>query len=124
MIKIYYRSGCGSSKRAFSWFEKYNLQVKKYQISQITKADLIKLLQLSDQGFKDIIKKSSRSSLEVKKALEYMECLNFNEALDFLLTHSYILQTPIILKGERHLIGYNEDEIRIFLTKNYRRQNF
>lgn len=29
MIKIYYRGGCGSSKRAFSWFEKYDIHVEK-----------------------------------------------------------------------------------------------
>lgn len=48
MIKVYYRGSCGSSRRAFSWFEKYNLNVQKQQISKMTRNDLVKLLQLSD----------------------------------------------------------------------------
>ncbi|MFQ6324407.1 ArsC/Spx/MgsR family protein [Lactococcus garvieae] len=47
-----------------------------------------------------------------------MELLSFNEALDFVLSHTYILQAPIIIDGNNYLIGYNEDEIRKFLPKN------
>nr|WP_285004996.1 ArsC/Spx/MgsR family protein [Lactococcus garvieae] len=50
-----------------------------------------------------------------------MELLSFNEALDFVLSHPYVLQTPIIIDGKNYLIGYNEDEIRKFLPKEYRR---
>lgn len=123
MIKVYYRGSCGSSKRAFSWFEKYNLEVEKHQISKITREDLIQLLTLSEEGLKDIVKRPEKSSSDIKKALQYMEQLRFNEALYFLLTHTNILQTPIIMKEQRHLIGFNEDEIRVFLPKDYRRHN-
>lgn len=121
MIKIYYRGSCGSSRRAFSWFEKYNIDVQKQQISKMTWNDLVKLLQYSDAGLKDIVKRSGKSSSEVKDGLKYMEHLSFNEALNFLISHPYMLQTPIIMSGHCHLIGYNEDEIRKFLPKEYRR---
>ncbi|WP_333493814.1 MULTISPECIES: ArsC/Spx/MgsR family protein [Lactococcus] len=121
MIKVYYRGSCGSSRRAFSWFEKYNLNVQKQQISKMTRNDLVKLLQLSDEGLKDIVKRPGKSSSEVRDALKYMERLSFNEALDFLISHPYVLQTPIIMDKHNHLIGYNEDEIRKFLPKEYRR---
>lgn len=121
MIKVYFRGSCGSSRRAFSWFEKYNINVQKYQISKMTRSDLVKLLQLSDEGLKDIIKRPGKSSSEVRDAITYMELLSFNEALDFVLSHSYVLQTPIIIDGNNYLIGYNEDEIRKFLPKEYRR---
>lgn len=124
MIKVYYRGSCGSSKRALSWFEKYKLEVEKHQISKISREDIVQLLRFSEEGLKDIVKRPGKSSSEVKKALQYMEHLSFNEALDFLLTHPYVLQTPIIMKEQRHLIGFNEDEIRIFLPKDYRRQHF
>ncbi|MDT2528068.1 ArsC/Spx/MgsR family protein [Lactococcus petauri] len=121
MIKVYFRGGCGSSRRAFSWFEKYNINVQKYQISKMTRNNLIKLLQLSDEGLKDIIKRPGKSRSEVRDAITYIELLSFNEALDFILSHPYVFQTPIILEGNNHLIGYNEDEIRKFLPKEYRR---
>lgn len=124
MIKIYYRGSCGSSRRAISWFEKYNIDVQKQQISKMTRNDLVKLLKHSDEGLIDILKRPGKSSTEVKDALIYMELLSFNEALDFLLSHPYVLQTPIIMDERNHLIGYNVDEIRKFLPKEYRRHNF
>ncbi|MFQ6324153.1 ArsC/Spx/MgsR family protein [Lactococcus garvieae] len=124
MIKIYYRGSCGSSRRAISWFEKYNIDVQKQQISKMTRNDLVKLLKHSDEGLIDILKRPGKSSTEVKDALRYMELLSFNEALAFLLSHPYVLQTPIIMDERNHLIGYNVDEIRKFLPKEYRRHNF
>ncbi|MFK4908773.1 ArsC/Spx/MgsR family protein [Lactococcus petauri] len=121
MIKVYFRGNCGSSRRAFSWFEKYNINVQKYQISKMTRSDLVKLLKLSDEGLKDIVKRSGKSSSEVRDAITYMELLSFNEALDFVLSNPYVLQTPIIIDGNNYLVGYNEDEIRKFLPKEYRR---
>lgn len=124
MIKIYYSRSCGSSRRAISWFEKYNIDVQKQQISKMTRNDLVKLLKHSDEGLIDILKRPGKSSTEVKDVLRYMELLSFNEALDFLLSHPYVLQTPIIMDERDHLIGYNVDEIRKFLPKEYRRHNF
>lgn len=121
MIKVYYRGSCGSSQRTLSWFEKYNMDVEKLQISKMTRNDLVKILQLSDEGLKDIVKCPGKSSSEVRDALKYMELLSFNEALDFLISHPYVLQTPIIIGKHNYLIGYNEDEIRKFLPKEYRR---
>ncbi|WP_285046974.1 ArsC/Spx/MgsR family protein [Lactococcus petauri] len=121
MIKVYYRGSCGSSRRAFSWFEKYNIGVQKYQISKINRTDLVKLLQLSEEGINDIVKRPGKSSIEVKEALKYMEILSFNDALNFIISHPYILQTPIIMDKHSYLIGYNEDEIRKFLPKEHRR---
>lgn len=121
MIKVYFRGSCGSSRRAFSWVEKYNINVQKYQISKMTRSDLVKLLKLSDEGLKDIVKRPGKSSSEVRDAITYMELLSFNEALDFVLSNPYVLQTPIIIDGNNYLVGYNEDEIRKFLPKEYRR---
>ncbi|MDG6156874.1 ArsR family transcriptional regulator [Lactococcus formosensis] len=97
------------------------MDVEKLQISKITRNDLVKILQLSDEGLKDIVKRPGKSSSEVRDALKYMELLSFNEALDFLISHPYVLQTPIIMGKHNYLIGYNEDEIRKFLSKEYRR---
>ncbi|MFK4881504.1 MULTISPECIES: ArsC/Spx/MgsR family protein [Lactococcus] len=50
-----------------------------------------------------------------------MEYLSFSEALDFLISHPHLFQTPIITNDHTPLIGYNENEIRKFLPKEYRR---
>lgn len=121
MIKVYYRGSCGSSQRAFSWFLKHKLDVQKKQISKITRNDLIKLLQFSDEGLKEIVKRPSKSKTEVRELLKHLEILSFNEAIDFLILNPCMLQTPIIMARHNHLVGYNEDDIRMFLPKQYRR---
>lgn len=122
MIKIYYRIGCTSSARAISWFENRNMGIQKQKINAITKENLLELLQVSDDGFNSILKSPGRSNSKVKKDLEYMNSLSFNDSIKFLLRHDYLLQTPIIIEGHNQLIGYNEQEIRQFLSKDYRRQ--
>ena len=121
MIKIYYRGSCHSSQRAFSWFKKYNLELEKKHINRIDRSDLIKLLHFSDEGLKDIVKRSTKSSLKVSKALKDIESLSFNESIEYIISHPYVLQTPIIIETNNHLIGYHEYEIRKFLPKEYRR---
>lgn len=87
MLKIYYRERCGSSHRALSWFEKYNIELQKQQVNKIARSDLLKLLRLSDEGLKDIVKYPGKSGTLVKEALNYMEHLSFNDALEFLTIH-------------------------------------
>ena len=122
MIRIYYRGSCFSSKRAFAWFEKYNIHVEKKRISKLDKKELIELLSLSNEGLKEILKSAGRSSKGVQELIDRVMGLSFNESLDFLIAHPEILQTPIIMGDNKLLIGYNEDEIRQFLPKEYRRR--
>lgn len=122
LIKIYYRTSCGSSQQAISWFKKHKLNIQQQQISQITRDDFFKILQLSDEGFTDIIKHPGKSDSVVDETMDYIESLSFNEAIGFLVTHTTILKTPIILDGENYLIGYNAEEIRKFIPKEYRQQ--
>jgi regulatory protein spx len=124
MIKIYYRMGCGSSRRALAWFQTHKIEVQKQRINKLTTEDLVKLLSLSDEGTSGVLKCASRSSSNVNKMLNHIMELTFNEALEFILEHPIMLQAPLILDENKHLIGYNEDEIRMFLPKKYRRHDF
>ena len=104
------------------WFEKYNLDIHRERISGITRKDLVQLLQFSDGGLESIIKRSGKNKREVRKALKRIEDFSFSEAIDFILLHPYVLRTPVIIDRHNNLIGYNENEIRKFLPKEYRRQ--
>lgn len=95
--------------------------MQKQLISTIDRNNLLKLLQLSDEGVEDILKRPVKSSVRVNNALKYIESLTFNQAVDYILEHACLLKTPVILEGNNLLVGYNEDEIRKFLPKEYRR---
>lgn len=66
MIKVYYRGSSVFSRRAFSWFEKNNINVQKQQISKVTSGCLIKLLQHFDKRLTAILKHEGKSSSEVE----------------------------------------------------------
>ena len=44
-----------------------------------------------------------------------------NEVLECILSPTYVMATPIIIEGNYHFNGYNEDNIRLVLPKEYRR---
>lgn len=121
MIKIYYSRRCHSSQRALSWLKKYDLNIQKKKITSISKKDLLNLLQFSDEGLKDILKRPERSGSKVSNSLNYIDSLSLNDALDYIITNPDTLQTPVIIDGKNYLVGYNEYEIRKFLPKEYRR---
>ena len=117
MIEVYYRSNCGSSRRALEWFQSYNIEVQKYKITSLNKKDLFKLLKLSDGGIEGIIKKSQNNDFKTNKKLISLMEMTFNDALYFLISHPGLLRTPIIFDDRKCMIGYNSEEIRCFIPK-------
>jgi len=124
VIKVYSCGSCGSCGKAVLWFKKYGLKVERINIRQISKEDLVRALYLQNEGMDSIVKRAVKSTGLVRNArLDLME-MRFNEGIDFLQNHPEILQTPIIIEGEKCLVGYNEEEIRQFLPRASRRRMF
>lgn len=117
MIKIYYRSNCGSSRRALEWFQSYNIEVQKHKITDLNQKDLFTLLKLSDGGIEGIIKKSQNNNFKTNRKLISLMEMTFNDALYFLISHPGLLRTPIIFDDRKCIIGYNSEEIRTFFPK-------
>lgn len=124
MIRMYSRKTCNSSQKAINWLKEYKQEVNILDIRKITRKDLLLLLYETDKGFNSIIKNSPTTSKRNKKKIQQLEELTFNEGMDFLLKNSELLKTPLILEGNKVLVGYHVDEIRKFLPKTYRRQTF
>lgn len=123
MIKAYYRGSCNSSKQAFLWFKKHGIEIEKIRMSKISKEVLIKTLSLNDKGIDGIVKRKSKISKDNKEQLSKIESMTINEALDYLIINSQLLQTPIITGKNKALVGFNIDDIRQFLPKEYRRNS-
>lgn len=123
MVKAYYRGSCNSSKQAFLWFEKYGINIEKIRMSKVSKEDLMRALSLNDKGIEGIVKRKSRISRGNKEQLSEIESMTLSEALDFLTKNTQLLQTPIIIEDNKALVGFNIDDIRQFLPKEYRRNS-
>lgn len=122
MIKVYCRASCSSSRCALIWFEEHGLPVEKIRISKITTQALVKILSMTDCGMEELLKRSSRHRSVYSKFMNNEKECSFREGVMFLQEHTDLIQTPLIVKGNKLLVGFNNDEIRQFLPQEYRRQ--
>lgn len=116
MITIYYRSGCSSSQRALRWLEKYRLPVRTVRLNRIQREELIEVLKRSEGGIDAILRHPNKvENLGVSE-------IGFSDFITFLLSNVDLIRSPIIVEGKKLHVGFNEDQIRQFLPKSYRRK--
>ena len=87
--------------------------------SPLTSDELRSILALTENGTDDLI--STRSKIFQKLNVDVDE-LSISQLINLIETYPSLLRRPIILDDKRMQIGFNEDEIRAFLPRNYRKQ--
>lgn len=120
MVEIYTTPSCTSCRKAKKWLEDYGIEyVEKNLFSTgITRRDIKFILEKTENGFEDIISKRSKVLKEKKLDLNEM---TINQLFDLIIEHPSILRRPILVdKKGRLQVGYNEDEIRTFLPREFR----
>lgn len=121
MIILYCGVSSRTSRQAIAWFDDYEIEIERKRIEQISRADLVHILSLSENGFSDILKSARGSGTRIHTVREKIKNLNFDQAVDCLMHHQDILKVPIIFDDHSLIVGYNSESIRTFLTKEYRR---
>lgn len=114
LIKIYYSTRNSSSKKAVEWFKNKGIAISAKRIQHISKEDLMHVLSMSEQGFTDILKKTGKCNSNIER-------MKFSEGVLFIQNHVELLKLPIIIGKNKLMIGYNSEEIRKFIPKNYRK---
>ena len=119
MIQIYTTPSCASCRKAKKWFDQYNIPYSEKNIFSIklSKDDIIKMLNNSENGFDDII--STRSKVFKEKKLD-PDSMTMNELIDFIIEYPSVLKRPIIINENELQVGYNNEDITIFLPKELR----
>jgi len=87
--------------------------------SPLTADELQQILSLTENGADDLI--STRSKVFQKLDIDLDE-LSVRQLIELIELYPSLLRRPIILDEKRMQIGFNEDEIRAFLPRNYRKQ--
>ncbi len=120
MVTLYTSSSCSSCRKAKRWFESNNIKYREKNIIgiRLTRNDIIKMLKYSENGFEDII--STRSKVFKESQLEPEEMM-FSELAEFIIENPTVLKRPIIINEQIMQTGYNEDEIRAFIPREFRR---
>jgi regulatory protein spx len=86
--------------------------------SPLTADELQQILSLTENGTDDLI--STRSKVFQKLDIDLDELSR--QLIELIELYPSLLRRPIILDEKRMQIGFNEDEIRAFLPRNYRKQ--
>ena len=110
---------CASCRKAKKWFDQYKIPYSEKNIFSIklSKEDIFKMLANSENGFDDII--STRSKVFKEKQLE-PDNMTIQELVDFIIENPSVLKRPIIINENELQVGYNNEDITIFLPKELR----
>ncbi|MBF0776183.1 transcriptional regulator Spx [Streptococcus azizii] len=121
MITLFLSPSCTSCRKARAWLTNHQVPFSEHNImtSPLTKEELKNILAFTENGTDDLI--STRSKVFQKLKVDVEE-LSVSELIDLIATYPSLLRRPIILDEKRLQIGFNEDEIRAFLPRKYRKQ--
>lgn len=119
MIKLYTAPSCLSCRKVKKYFKDNNIEfIEKNIIStKLTRDDIYRMLLKSENGFEDII--SLRSKIIKDNKID-IESMNLNELIDFIIEHPTVLKRPIIISDMDLQVGYNADDITLFLPSELR----
>lgn len=119
MIQIYTTPSCASCRKAKKWFDQYKIPYSEKNIFSIklSKEDIFRMLANSENGFDDII--STRSKVFKEKKLD-SDNMSVQELIEFIIDYPSVLKRPIIINENELQVGYNNEDITIFLPKELR----
>lgn len=120
MIKIFTTPSCASCRKAKQWLDEHNIEYEEKNIFAfpITKEDIRLMLKNTENGFEDIISTRSKYIMENNVDIESMK---FSELEQLIIENPSILKRPIIVEDNKLQIGYNEEDIRVFIPKELRK---
>lgn len=109
MMKLYFRYPCRSSIKIIKYLKGTDIRVELLDISEISRRDIMYLLQHSNNGFKDFLKDRKYITDELEIKFNLLEHLTFDEAVEYLLRNPEMFTTPIVFDREKDFISFHEE---------------
>ena len=119
MTVTIYGAACSSTRKAKQWFNKQSINYVERNIlkNPLTVSELQEILRMTVDGTDEII--STRSKVYKDLNLD-IEALPLQELLELIHEHPRLLRSPIMVDEKRLQVGYHEDDIRQFLPRKTR----
>lgn len=116
VVKLFVKSSCNSSRKARDYFSTNEIPHNFYRLHKegITEADLKQILSLTEDGVEEIIRTAVSKEYEDKSLKEFISAAVENP-------HE-MLKTPIMLDEGKLLVGFNEEDIRLFIPRERKKQ--
>ena len=120
MIIVYTSPGCASCRKVRQWLKEHNLEFIEKNIFSfmLDEVEIKHLLRRSENGTDDIISKRSKIIQQSKVNLDEMTT---NELVHFIQQNPSVLRRPIIVSERSFLVGYDEEEIDVFIPPELRK---
>lgn len=91
---------------------------KKYFSTLLREIELKELLERSENGTDDIISKRSKI---IKENDIDIDSMSISELIKFIQENPSVLKRPIMIDERRFQVGYNAEEIRVFIPRELRK---
>ncbi|MCK9199190.1 MAG: Spx/MgsR family RNA polymerase-binding regulatory protein [Bacilli bacterium] len=119
MLKVYTSPSCSSCRKVKEWLKNKNIEYieKNIMSSILNEKELKEILAKSENGTDDIISKRSKIIKESKVDVDKMKV---PELISFIRANPTILKRPIIVNDRMIQVGYNSEEIRVFIPHELR----
>ena len=120
MIRIYTAPSCASCRKVKSWLKEHNIPYVEKNIfsTLLREIELKELLERSENGTDDIISKRSKI---IKDNDIDIDSMSISELMKFFLENPSVLKRPIMIDERRFQVGYNAEEIRVFIPRELRK---
>ena len=119
MIKIYTTPSCSSCRKAKKFFEEEEIpyQEKNIFVTELNDDELKDILSKTENGTEDII--STRSKIIKESGID-VDNMTISQLIKFIRENPSVLKRPIMLDESKVQVGYNEEEIRVFIPHEKR----
>ena len=119
MLKVYTSPSCSSCRKVKEFLSDQNIEfVEKNIISGVlNEKELKEILLKSENGTDDII--SKRSKIIKEKNID-VDSMTVPQLIGFIRENPTVLKRPIIVNDRLIQVGYNEEEIRVFIPRELR----
>lgn len=114
MIRIYVSPSCSSCRKVIKWFDEQKIPYVQKNIfaRPLSEDELKDMLFKSENGTEDIISKRSKI---IKESGIDIDSMTVKELVRFVQQNPSVLKRPIIVDDRKIQVGYNSDEIRVFI---------
>lgn len=119
MIKIYTAPSCSSCNKAKKFFkdEEIPYTEKNIFVNDLNEKELRDILSKTENGTEDII--STRSKI-IKESHADIDNMTISELITFIKKNPSVLKRPIMVDDTKVQVGYNSEEIRVFIPHEKR----
>ena len=111
MIHFYQYNKCGTCRKAKKFFEEQKIPYKDIDITQMPPPKNVLKKALAIYGLKKLFNTSGMEYRE-KKIKDLISTMTDAQALNLLSGNGRLVKRPIVVKGSKITVGFNEDEFK------------